>query len=199
MQPPQQNTCFAHSGKAEDGSDWQTLSEHLEATAARAAAAGHPVGLPRCASTAARFHDFGKYDPAFQRRLSGDKATVDHSTAGAHLLLDRAGPMPHAAQLLAYAILGHHAGLPDKTGSQAAMDARIAGFRDPVPAAITAAQQVEVEVARRRIHRPGDQLPHGALLPVFVVAMEEVRRLEGLVHDRLPQLAEPLGTHGGPI
>ncbi|NGM47826.1 CRISPR-associated endonuclease Cas3'' [Rhodobacter sp. SGA-6-6] len=144
MQPPQQNTYFAHSGKAEDGSDWQTLSEHLEATAARAATAGHLVGLPLCASTAARFHDFGKYDPAFQRRLSGDKTAVDHSTAGAHLLLGRAGPMPHAAQLLAYAILGHHAGLPDKTGSQAAMDPRIAGFRDPVPAAITAAQQPDL-------------------------------------------------------
>ena len=122
MQDARQDTYFAHSGKSEDGSDWQTLPEHLEGTAARAATAGERLGLPLCAGLAARFHDFGKYDPAFQRRLSGDKIAVDHSTAGAHLLLGRAGQMPHAAQLLAYAILGHHAGLPDKTGSEAAMD-----------------------------------------------------------------------------
>ena len=101
MQNARQDTFFAHSGRSEDGSDWQTLLEHLEGTAARAATAGERLGLPLCASIAARFHDFGKYDPAFQRRLSGDKTAVDHSTAGAHLLLGRAGPMPHAAQLLA--------------------------------------------------------------------------------------------------
>lgn len=135
---------FAHSGRARDRSDWQTLAEHSEETARRAREAGAAVGLPLCAGVAGAFHDFGKYDPAFQRRLSGDKAAVDHSTAGAHLLLGRAGPRPHAAEILAHAILGHHAGLPDKTGSEAAMDRRIAGFRNPIPAAITAAQQIDL-------------------------------------------------------
>lgn len=107
-------------------------------------AEGERVGLPLCANIAAQFHDFGKYDPAFQRRLRGDPAAVDHSTAGAHLLLGRAGSMPHAAELLAYAILGHHAGLPDRNGPEAAMQRRIDNFRNPIDPAITAAQQVDL-------------------------------------------------------
>ncbi len=59
MQDARQDTYFAHSGKSEDGSDWQTLPEHLEGTAARAATAGERLGLPLCAGLAARFHDFG--------------------------------------------------------------------------------------------------------------------------------------------
>ncbi len=128
---------FAHSGRSVDGSDWQTLPEHLEATARLAVAAGGKVGLPLSARMAALFHDFGKYDPAFQRRLRGDLVSVDHSTAGASLLLDRAAPGPQtiAAEVLAHAILGHHVGLPDASGSEAARSCRIETFRqrDPVP------------------------------------------------------------------
>lgn len=147
MQAPQQDAYFAHSGKSEDGSDWQTLLEHLEGTAARAATAGERSGLPMCASIAARFHDFGKYDPAFQRRLRGDTTAVDHSTAGAQLLLDRAAPglQKVVGELLAYAILGHHAGLPDANGSPAARDQRIDQFRqrNPIPPAVAAAQPID--------------------------------------------------------
>lgn len=157
MQAPRQHRHFAHSGKSEDGSDCQALPEHLEGTAVRAAA-GEGPGLPLCAGTAGRFHDFGKYDPTFQRRLRGDPAAVDHSTAGANFLLGRAGATPHAAELLAYAILDHHAGLPDKTGCEAAMDRRTGQFalRDPVPPAVRAAQQVDLAPLRlRHTARPG--------------------------------------------
>lgn len=146
MQFSARSIYFAHSGKSADGSDWQTLPDHSSQTAARAADAGGPLGLPLCAQMAAWFHDFGKYDPAFQRRLRGEGGAVDHSTAGASLLLGRAGPLAAVAELLAYAILGHHAGLPDRTGSEAAMRRRIDGFRarDPIDPAITAAQQVDL-------------------------------------------------------
>ncbi len=146
MRAPQQHIYFAHSGKLQDRSDWQTLPEHHAQTAARAGSAGAALGLPRCAGTAGGFHDFGKHDPDFDRILRGENVRVDHSTAGAHLLLSRAGPMPHAVELLAYAILGHHAGLPDKTGSEAAMDRRIGqfGLRDPIPPAVRAAQQTDL-------------------------------------------------------
>ncbi|MFD1810056.1 hypothetical protein ACFSHQ_24390 [Gemmobacter lanyuensis] len=42
------------------------------------------------AAMAGAYHDLGKYDPAFDRMLTGAKERVDHSTAGAKLLLDRA-------------------------------------------------------------------------------------------------------------
>lgn len=139
---------FAHSGKAADGSDWQSLPDHLEATARLAGELGGRIGLPLSARMAALFHDFGKYDPAFQRRLQGDPAVAEHSTAGASLLLSRAAPGAQtiAAELLAHAILGHHAGLPDATGSAAARSDRIAAFRrhDPIPPGITEAAEVDL-------------------------------------------------------
>lgn len=145
MQSPPRTEYFAHSGKSADGSDWQTLSAHHDEAARLAEAAGKAVGLPLCARMATRFHDFGKYDLAFQRRLHGAGGAVDHSTAGAHLLLTRAGAIRPIAEVLAYAILGHHAGLPDKTGSEAAMDRRIEGFgaRNPIDPAIAAAAAVD--------------------------------------------------------
>ena len=71
MQSSSSGEYFAHSGKSPDGSDWQRLPDHHDRAARLAAASGQHVGLPLCAGMAARFHDFGKYDPAFQRRGLG--------------------------------------------------------------------------------------------------------------------------------
>lgn len=154
---------YAHSGDSSDLGTWQALHDHLEQTAGLAAIAAQAAGLSRCAELAARFHDFGKYDPAFQRRLHGDPAPVDHSTAGASLLLARApsGPQRLTAEVLADAILGHHAGLPDTTGSDTARVRRIERFRqgDPVPPEITAAAQIDLAPPAAEIAakiRPGD-------------------------------------------
>src|SRR5262249_35145913 len=57
-------------------------------------------------------HDLGKYDEAFQRRLYGDPRPYDHSTAGACILAGRYGKI---GKLLAYAVAGHHSGLPPGT------------------------------------------------------------------------------------
>ncbi len=65
---------------------------------------------------------------------------VDHSTAGGRLVLDRATPLTrYAAEVLAYAILGHHAGLPDRRGSEASLQNRIDSSVDKLPADIAAA------------------------------------------------------------
>lgn len=155
---------FAHSGKQSDCSDWQALPEHLDQTACRAADAGRHAGLSRCAQMAGRYHDFGKYDPAFQRRLHGNGSPVDHSSAGASLLLERAKSTSQTwvAEVLAHAILGHHAGLPDATGSDAARSRRIEGFRqrDPLPPSITASAEADLGPLADEIMpkvRPGDQ------------------------------------------
>ncbi|TMV87696.1 CRISPR-associated endonuclease Cas3'' [Thioclava sp. BHET1] len=143
---------FAHSGKLEDRSDWQSLDDHLAQTALRAAVNGRKLGLEQAARLAGKLHDFGKFDPAFQRRLAGASERVDHSTAGGWLLRQRApAPLGAIAETLAYAILGHHAGLPDATGSAAAMSARFDGFADPIAPEISAAAEIEITPAMREL------------------------------------------------
>jgi len=106
---------FAHSGRLADRSDWQALRDHLYETAELAASFAIRFGLEKAAFTAGLFHDLGKYAEAFQKRLNGAEIRVDHSTAGAVVLRDRTSGMDaDVAQLIVYAILGHHAGLPDK-------------------------------------------------------------------------------------
>jgi CRISPR-associated endonuclease/helicase Cas3 len=135
---------FAHSGSAGDKGDWQTLEDHLRETALLAASRGAKIGLEHTAHLAGAWHDFGKHDPAFQRRLTGSSDRVDHSTAGAALLIKRAkGEELLVAELAAYAILGHHAGLPDAAGSDASMAQRLDRFQDNVPPDVTATAQIE--------------------------------------------------------
>lgn len=126
---------FAHSGKLSDKSDWQFLHCHLYETAHLAAAFAAPFGLERLAFVTAMFHDLGKYDPRFQERLTGENIRVDHSTAGAVVLRDLAKGLDRDSRIMAeiagYAVLGHHAGLPDrKTAGPSCYDARLKGFRD---------------------------------------------------------------------
>lgn len=136
---------FAHSGSPDDQNDWQTLADHLRETAALAAGRGARIGIENIARLAGAWHDFGKHDPAFQRRLTGAADSVDHSTAGGALLLSRArGPERIAAELLAYAILGHHAGLPDANGPETSMARRLDRFHNPIPPHVTAEAEVDL-------------------------------------------------------
>lgn len=111
---------FAHSVADRGYEDWQLLSDHLIGTSAIARGHGDPLGISEAAALAGMLHDLGKYTVGFQKRLSGGPS-VDHSTAGAVEVLARAGmsdrPM---AELIAYAILGHHAGLPDRQNNTGA-------------------------------------------------------------------------------
>lgn len=124
---------YAHSGIQDDRSDWQQLGDHLAGVAELARGNAAPLGLGACAEVLGRFHDIGKYNPEFDRRLMGENIRVDHSTAGGAVLLAEAGQgMQPLAEALAYAILGHHAGLPDKTGeTDACMEQRLT--RPPAP------------------------------------------------------------------
>ncbi|MEZ5834116.1 MAG: CRISPR-associated helicase Cas3', partial [Geminicoccaceae bacterium] len=121
---------FAHSGNDPMGSDWQALSDHLRETAALSGARGEAIGLGNAAYVAGLLHDLGKYTAGFQRRLQGGPA-VDHSTAGAQMLPKLEPAItPWMAELIGYAILGHHAGLPNKDDASTAdvksrMDANI--------------------------------------------------------------------------
>lgn len=124
-------TFYAHSTQREDASNWQLLFDHLVDVAALAATNAAPLGLREAARMAGMLHDLGKFDPAFQERLRGSKQVVDHSTAGAWHVRHLAGVDRGMADLIAYAIAGHHAGLPDTTNDDSrSLVERLSGF-DP--------------------------------------------------------------------
>ena len=103
---------YAHSKEGVSKAEWQLLLDHLTNTGEIAAELGRDAGISELARTVALVHDLGKYSRAFQRRLEGSRARVDHSTAGAQALVSHFRDHP-LAKLLAYCIVGHHGGLPD--------------------------------------------------------------------------------------
>ncbi|OIR02079.1 DEAD/DEAH box helicase [mine drainage metagenome] len=109
---------YAHSLESNDKALWQELPDHLQEAGRLAALFAHPFGAEKAARLAGSLHDLGKYSAAFQARLEGATQPVDHATAGAAELLAMASEMPDSwdrimAELAAYAVAGHHAGLPN--------------------------------------------------------------------------------------
>ena len=89
---------------SEDGTRTQTIISHLEGTARLAAEFARIFGNENMGYLVGTLHDIGKFGEGFQRRLLGSSESVDHSTAGAK----EANCLPAA-----FAIAGHHSGLPD--------------------------------------------------------------------------------------
>nr|WP_315122029.1 CRISPR-associated helicase Cas3' [uncultured Porphyromonas sp.] len=108
----------------EDGS-LQTLPEHIEGVAHHCSLFLEEAGLPELAPLGrllAQLHDAGKAQSAFQHYILGKSAQkAPHSAAGALLATQLLPSLPkehplkrtRIAQLLAYAISGHHRGLYD--------------------------------------------------------------------------------------
>lgn len=106
---------FAHSND-HDKSKWQNLKDHLQNTANIASELGAFSGLSEFAALAAILHDIGKYSQAFQKKLDGERLTVDHSSAGALEITKFLIENPNQkfiATILAYCVTGHHSGLLD--------------------------------------------------------------------------------------
>jgi CRISPR-associated endonuclease/helicase Cas3 len=126
---------YAHSTAARDGSNWQPLRDHLSQTAERAEMFGSKFGAAKAAALAAQLHDLGKYSEAYQAYIGGrGPGGVDHSTAGAQevLKLDLKGRDKGMAELIAYAIAGHHAGLPDMSGETSGLADRLKKIVPPL-------------------------------------------------------------------
>lgn len=98
-----------HWAHTRDDGTVQTVKEHLQGTAALAADFAAAFDARSAGQTAGLLHDIGKYSAEFQARIRNPEhaAKVDHSTAGAQAAY-RLGLPP-----LAFAVAGHHAGLPD--------------------------------------------------------------------------------------
>lgn len=102
--------------------------EHLNGTADRCARYAAAFDTEEQGRLAGLAHDIGKYSGAFQRRINGADIQVDHSTAGAWECSMR-GQIPAA-----FAVAGHHGGLPDgggrtDTDGQGTFFARMNGAR----------------------------------------------------------------------
>jgi CRISPR-associated endonuclease/helicase Cas3 len=93
-----------------DGTRSQSVRQHLLGTAALAEQFARPFHAESQAHLAGLLHDIGKYSCDFQRRLTGSADRVDHSTAGAK----EAWQLRQAE--VAFAVAGHHSGLPDGGG-----------------------------------------------------------------------------------
>jgi len=94
------------SDLAEEQIGWQPLRTHLLNVAEMAREFGRPIGCGADAYCAGLFHDLGKYGLAFQRRLRGHGSGINHWTAGAYEAYQA------KAQSAAFAIDGHHKGIP---------------------------------------------------------------------------------------
>lgn len=111
---------YAHSKEGEPPSEWHRLNEHLQEVAKIASSFAEAFGALDWGYLAGLWHDIGKYSEEFQQRLfvtEGRNAhvetkpgRVDHSTAGAKHGFSH---FMDKGKLLAYAIAGHHAGLPN--------------------------------------------------------------------------------------
>ncbi len=124
---------YAHSLEGHPEEYWQPLKEHLLAVQKEASDRGHKFGAGKAAGQTGLFHDIGKYTKPYQKRLRGGPA-VDHATAGAKMVktlaetdMDRA-----MAQLIAYAIAGHHGGLPDMHRETGSLNERLKKTLDPL-------------------------------------------------------------------
>ena len=110
--------CYAHSRPGADEAHWQTLRAHAEAVAGMAARFAEPFASAEAARLVGRVHDAGKADPLFQAYLRRKGPGCPHACVGAKWL---DANVPAVGRLLAYAVDGHHAGLPDGVGGAAAL------------------------------------------------------------------------------
>jgi CRISPR-associated endonuclease/helicase Cas3 len=106
-------TFYAHTATRPDGSpdpnesNWQPLAQHLRNVARLAKEFAAPLGLGDEAELAGMLHDLGKYAVRFQDRLRNPRIHgINHWSMGA------SASFAHRALEAAFAIEGHHTGMP---------------------------------------------------------------------------------------
>lgn len=93
-----------------NGTDVQTIKEHLEGTADLAGKFAKKFGKEDWGYCCGMLHDIGKYSVDFQEKIKWDYGRkVDHATAGARVCAEKGGKY----SFLEYCVAGHHAGLTD--------------------------------------------------------------------------------------
>jgi CRISPR-associated endonuclease Cas3-HD len=104
---------YAHSSR--DGGCWEKLETHLNNVAARCAEFCREFNLYELGANSGYLHDIGKYQNSFQKRINGSNIRVEHAVCGAKEAFDIfTNPLDILnRQIIAYAVAGHHSGLPD--------------------------------------------------------------------------------------
>ena len=139
-----------HAHSANDEGQRHGLVEHLRAVAELAREFSSPFGGGETAHYAGLWHDLGKFDPEFQRYLSGGRPRgPDHKGAGTRLACKHLGPGGLLVQ-------GHHGGLRARR--------HLKGWADEKGA--TGAATKALETARRLI--PELEPHHQVEFPDFV-------------------------------
>ena len=72
---------FAHSATNADLCNWEPLVVHLEQVASMAELFAAAFRAEGWGYLAGLWHDLGKFNPAFQRRLFGNSTQVEHAGA----------------------------------------------------------------------------------------------------------------------
>jgi len=121
-------TYFAHSTEDPTKAGWQPLCVHLTEVARRCGEFAARFGAEPWGRVGGLLHDLGKFSQEFQARLEGGHR-VDHATAGARKVVEVF--KPGFGRLLAYAVAGHHSGLPDGGVDGGARRDTLSGRLDP--------------------------------------------------------------------
>ncbi len=125
---------YAHTIANKPEEEWHPLSSHLKSTAEIAASYAHSVEYANMFKIAGFIHDLGKYQQAFQKYLreGGRRGSVPHASWGA------AYSLVLKNQEVAFAIDGHHKGLPDRSDFQTDLkpfvSGNIPGFNEAIEA-----------------------------------------------------------------
>ncbi len=126
-------TYFAHSTEDPTKADWQPLCVHLTEVARRCGEFASRFDAEPWGRVCGLLHDLGKFSREFQARLEGGRR-VDHATAGARKAVEVFGL--GRGRLLAYAVAGHHSGLPDGGADGGARTDTLSGRLDPAKVSV---------------------------------------------------------------
>lgn len=105
-----QNHYFAHSTENTESDKWQPLDEHLHGVASLSEKFAAKFKSKQWGYISGLWHDLGKYQNKFQKRIQGENIAVEHAGVGARLAYEKWG---NNAIPIAMAIAGHHTGLPN--------------------------------------------------------------------------------------
>ncbi|MEF8942110.1 MAG: CRISPR-associated helicase Cas3' [Desulfohalobiaceae bacterium] len=121
--------AYAHSHPEISPEKWHTLEEHLRSVAELAEEFAAVFCAGQWGRSLGELHDAGKCKQVFQEYLlrvvedpKHGPSGIDHSTAGARLAYKKD---PNLGKMLAYALAGHHAGLPEGRGAGSTLERRL--------------------------------------------------------------------------